>query len=46
MVIQVTGSGFDKILYLNERGGSAGAKGKADSFVLAPKWHLACGGWI
>jgi len=44
--IRVTGSGFERILYLNERGGSAGSKGKADLRVLVPKWCLACGGMI
>jgi hypothetical protein len=37
----VAGSGFEKILYLNERGGSACSNGNADLLVLAPKWHLA-----
>jgi hypothetical protein len=37
---------FEKILYLNERGGSSCSKGKADPLVLVPKWHLACGGQI
>jgi hypothetical protein len=42
----VAGSGFEKILYLNERGGSACSYGKSDLLVLAPKWPLACGGQI
>jgi hypothetical protein len=42
----VAGSGFERMLNLNERGGSASSKGKADPLVLAPKWCLACGGQI
>jgi len=44
--IWVTGSGFEKIPYLNERSGSACSKGKEDLLVWVPKWCLACGGQI
>ncbi len=44
--IRVAGSGFERMLYPNERGGSASSKGKADLLALAPKWFLACGGQI
>jgi hypothetical protein len=33
----VTGSGFEKILYLNGRGGSGCSKGKADPLVFGVK---------